>query len=188
MTLQGKLTGCSPTVQSKRWGSVEWYHDVDRYELQSRLAASTLFVHWCSENTTIRQKASLVAQWSVGGAPGHGHFGVGVMVWLVADWLKDFFFHPLALMLTPGERVWEGGRVGFVWILECMNVSLFSPEVCSMWKVRVHSWQQRNHVLCVQFYPNVWFAVSHTAILLYKDLKNNSTVFLPLLCVNMCMW
>ncbi|XP_076459487.1 ATP synthase mitochondrial F1 complex assembly factor 2-like [Babylonia areolata] len=45
--------------QAQRWGSIEWLHDVDKYELQSRLAAATLFVHWCSENTTVRQKASL---------------------------------------------------------------------------------------------------------------------------------
>ena len=46
-------------LQCKRWGSVEWYHDMDKYELQSRVAAATLFVHWCSENTSVRQKASL---------------------------------------------------------------------------------------------------------------------------------
>ena len=46
-------------LQSIQWGSVEWYHDMNRYELQARLAAATLFVHWCSENTSVRQKASL---------------------------------------------------------------------------------------------------------------------------------
>ena len=49
-------------LQTKRWGNVEWYHDMDKYEVQARLAAATLFVHWCSENTMVRQKASLAMQ------------------------------------------------------------------------------------------------------------------------------
>uniref|UniRef100_A0A0B7A3M4 ATP synthase mitochondrial F1 complex assembly factor 2 n=1 Tax=Arion vulgaris TaxID=1028688 RepID=A0A0B7A3M4_9EUPU len=45
--------------QTNQWGSVEWYHDIEIYELRCRLAASVLFIHWCSEGTTIKQKATL---------------------------------------------------------------------------------------------------------------------------------
>ncbi|XP_059139603.1 ATP synthase mitochondrial F1 complex assembly factor 2-like [Physella acuta] len=45
--------------QTNHWGSVEWYHDIEVYELRSRIAAAVLFVHWCSESSSIKQKASL---------------------------------------------------------------------------------------------------------------------------------
>ncbi|CAL1542805.1 unnamed protein product [Lymnaea stagnalis] len=45
--------------QTNHWGTVEWYHNMEQYELQSRLAAAALFVHWCSESSTIKQKASI---------------------------------------------------------------------------------------------------------------------------------
>ncbi|KAK7113819.1 ATP synthase mitochondrial F1 complex assembly factor 2-like [Littorina saxatilis] len=57
-----ELAALEQIFQSRRWGNVEWHHDLEKYQLQSRLAASTLFVHWCSENTTVRQKASLAIQ------------------------------------------------------------------------------------------------------------------------------
>ncbi|XP_005092520.1 ATP synthase mitochondrial F1 complex assembly factor 2 [Aplysia californica] len=45
--------------QTSRWGSVEWHHDVELYELRCRLSAAALFIHWCSESSTIKQKAAL---------------------------------------------------------------------------------------------------------------------------------
>ncbi|KAK7484640.1 hypothetical protein BaRGS_00024048 [Batillaria attramentaria] len=57
-----ELATLEQIFQSRRWGTVEWHHGVDKYALQSRLAASTLFVHWCSENTSVRQKASIASQ------------------------------------------------------------------------------------------------------------------------------
>ncbi|XP_046348885.1 ATP synthase mitochondrial F1 complex assembly factor 2-like [Haliotis rufescens] len=46
--------------QTQRWGNVEWYHDMDILEMRTRMAAATLFVHWCCENSTIKQKAAIV--------------------------------------------------------------------------------------------------------------------------------
>ncbi|BFZ02885.1 hypothetical protein BsWGS_05924 [Bradybaena similaris] len=45
--------------QANRWGNVEWYHDIEKYELRCRLSAAALFIHWCSESSTVKQKASL---------------------------------------------------------------------------------------------------------------------------------
>ncbi|KAI0241392.1 ATP synthase mitochondrial F1 complex assembly factor 2 [Lamellibrachia satsuma] len=36
--------------QTQRWGSVEWYHDVDVLQTRARLAAATLLVHTTSED------------------------------------------------------------------------------------------------------------------------------------------
>ncbi|KAL8623454.1 hypothetical protein ACOMHN_061967 [Nucella lapillus] len=54
-----QLASLESYFQERCWGNVQWHHDVDRLDLQSRMASATLFVHWCSENTTVRQKASL---------------------------------------------------------------------------------------------------------------------------------
>jgi len=32
-------------VQISQWGNVEWHHDVDKMELQCRLASAALFVY-----------------------------------------------------------------------------------------------------------------------------------------------
>lgn len=53
-----ELATLEQLFQSKQWGNVEWHHDIDKFELQCRLAAAAIFVHWCSENTTMKQKAS----------------------------------------------------------------------------------------------------------------------------------
>ena len=44
----------SPQIQ--KWGTVEWAHDYELQELRARTAAGALFVHLCSESTTIRHK------------------------------------------------------------------------------------------------------------------------------------
>lgn len=37
--------------QTKRWGKVEWHHDVERQDLYGKVAAATLIIHHCkSEN------------------------------------------------------------------------------------------------------------------------------------------
>ncbi|XP_041363581.1 ATP synthase mitochondrial F1 complex assembly factor 2-like [Gigantopelta aegis] len=48
--------------QIQKWGNVEWHHDLDLYELRTRLSASTLFIHWSNENSSIKEKASLAKQ------------------------------------------------------------------------------------------------------------------------------
>ncbi|GFS15103.1 ATP synthase mitochondrial F1 complex assembly factor 2 [Elysia marginata] len=45
--------------QTERWGTVEWAHDIEKLDIRCRLSAASLFIHWCSESTTIKQKASL---------------------------------------------------------------------------------------------------------------------------------
>lgn len=54
-----QLSRLEQDFQTQRWGSVEWYHDIDLHEVQCRLAASALFVHWTSETQTVKQKAML---------------------------------------------------------------------------------------------------------------------------------
>ncbi|XP_029634697.1 ATP synthase mitochondrial F1 complex assembly factor 2 [Octopus sinensis] len=44
--------------QTQKWGSVEWYHDLDLYENRARLAAAVLFTHWSSENASMKQKTT----------------------------------------------------------------------------------------------------------------------------------
>ncbi|KAG8433347.1 hypothetical protein GDO86_017578 [Hymenochirus boettgeri] len=50
------LSRLEEEYQIQRWGNVEWAHDYDLQELRSRTAAGTLFVHLCSENSTIKHK------------------------------------------------------------------------------------------------------------------------------------
>ncbi|XP_028670077.1 ATP synthase mitochondrial F1 complex assembly factor 2 [Erpetoichthys calabaricus] len=50
------LSRLEEEYQIQRWGSVEWAHDYDCQELRSRTAAGTLFVHLCSEASTIKRK------------------------------------------------------------------------------------------------------------------------------------
>lgn len=44
----------SPQIQ--KWGNVEWAHDYELQELRARTAAGALFVHLCSESTTVKHK------------------------------------------------------------------------------------------------------------------------------------
>ncbi|KAL4240949.1 ATP synthase mitochondrial F1 complex assembly factor 2 [Mactra antiquata] len=53
------LSRLEQEFQTSNWGTVEWYHDMDVLELQSRVSAATLFVHWLNENATIRRKAMM---------------------------------------------------------------------------------------------------------------------------------
>ncbi|XP_060116625.1 ATP synthase mitochondrial F1 complex assembly factor 2-like [Heteronotia binoei] len=50
------LSRLEEEYQIRRWGSVEWAHDYDAYELRARTAAATLFVHLCSESSTVKHK------------------------------------------------------------------------------------------------------------------------------------
>nr|XP_031541810.1 ATP synthase mitochondrial F1 complex assembly factor 2 isoform X2 [Vicugna pacos] len=50
------LSRLEEEYQIQRWGSIEWAHDYERQELRARTAAGTLFVHLCSESTTVKHK------------------------------------------------------------------------------------------------------------------------------------
>jgi len=53
------LARLEQSFQAERWGSVEWHHDVELHELRCRLSAAALFIHWCSESHSIKQKAAI---------------------------------------------------------------------------------------------------------------------------------
>ncbi|XP_067912058.1 ATP synthase mitochondrial F1 complex assembly factor 2 [Heterodontus francisci] len=50
------LSRLEEQYQIEFWGNVEWAHDYDLHELRSRTAAGTLFVHLCSESSTVKHK------------------------------------------------------------------------------------------------------------------------------------
>ncbi|XP_053327035.1 ATP synthase mitochondrial F1 complex assembly factor 2 [Spea bombifrons] len=50
------LSRLEEEFQIQHWGNVEWAHEYDLQELQARTAAGTLFVHLCSERSTIKHK------------------------------------------------------------------------------------------------------------------------------------
>ncbi|MBN3303923.1 ATPF2 factor, partial [Amia calva] len=50
------LSRLEEEYQIQHWGSVEWAHDYDMFELSARTAAGTLFVHLSSESSTIKRK------------------------------------------------------------------------------------------------------------------------------------
>ncbi|XP_047921288.1 ATP synthase mitochondrial F1 complex assembly factor 2 isoform X1 [Anser cygnoides] len=50
------LSRLEEEYQIQRWGKVEWAHDYDLCELRARAAAGTLFVHLCSESSTVKHK------------------------------------------------------------------------------------------------------------------------------------
>ncbi|XP_075755857.1 ATP synthase mitochondrial F1 complex assembly factor 2 isoform X2 [Pelodiscus sinensis] len=50
------LSRLEEEYQIQHWGSVEWAHDYDMYELRARTAAGTLFAHLCSESSTVKHK------------------------------------------------------------------------------------------------------------------------------------
>ncbi|RMC17593.1 hypothetical protein DUI87_05257 [Hirundo rustica rustica] len=50
------LSRLEEEYQIRRWGNVEWAHDYDLCELRARTAAGTLFVHLCSESSTVKHK------------------------------------------------------------------------------------------------------------------------------------
>ncbi|XP_071370152.1 ATP synthase mitochondrial F1 complex assembly factor 2-like [Centroberyx affinis] len=50
------LSRLEEEYQIQRWGSVEWAHDYDMYELRARAAAGALFVQLSSESSTVKRK------------------------------------------------------------------------------------------------------------------------------------
>ncbi|KAH0632042.1 hypothetical protein JD844_020066 [Phrynosoma platyrhinos] len=50
------LSRLEEEYQIHRWGNVEWAHDYDLYEMRARTAAATLFVHLCTESSTVKHK------------------------------------------------------------------------------------------------------------------------------------
>ncbi|XP_054992905.1 ATP synthase mitochondrial F1 complex assembly factor 2 isoform X3 [Sorex araneus] len=50
------LSRLEEEYQIQKWGNVEWAHDYELQELRARTAAGTLFVHLCSESTTVKHK------------------------------------------------------------------------------------------------------------------------------------
>jgi len=53
-----RLSSLETEFQTRRWGRVEWAHDVDVYNVQSRFAASILFIHLLSSSTAVTQTKS----------------------------------------------------------------------------------------------------------------------------------
>lgn len=53
---QAPVSGCSPPPQIQKWGNVEWAHDYELQELRARTAAGTLFIHLCSQSSTVKHK------------------------------------------------------------------------------------------------------------------------------------
>ncbi|XP_076687131.1 ATP synthase mitochondrial F1 complex assembly factor 2 homolog l(2)k14505 [Andrena cerasifolii] len=54
-----KLSRLEEDYQASHWGSVEWFHDQNKFDLQSRLAAAILFVHLNSYSVTCRPKSGI---------------------------------------------------------------------------------------------------------------------------------
>ncbi|KAK7066264.1 ATP synthase mitochondrial F1 complex assembly factor 2 [Halocaridina rubra] len=50
------LSWIETEFQISRWGAVEWAHELDRYDLQSRFSAAMLFVHFNTWKATVKQK------------------------------------------------------------------------------------------------------------------------------------
>ncbi|XP_074648058.1 ATP synthase mitochondrial F1 complex assembly factor 2-like [Tubulanus polymorphus] len=51
-----KLARLETVYQTDKWGSVEWYHDVEVAELQSKASAAAVFTHLCNETTYTKTK------------------------------------------------------------------------------------------------------------------------------------
>ncbi|XP_057629859.1 ATP synthase mitochondrial F1 complex assembly factor 2 isoform X2 [Chionomys nivalis] len=50
------LSRLEEEYQIQKWGNIEWAHDYELQELRARTAAGTLFVHLCSESSTVKHK------------------------------------------------------------------------------------------------------------------------------------
>ncbi|XP_016045096.1 ATP synthase mitochondrial F1 complex assembly factor 2 isoform X2 [Erinaceus europaeus] len=50
------LSRLEEEYQIQKWGNIEWAHDYELHELRARTAAGTLFIHLCSESTTVKHK------------------------------------------------------------------------------------------------------------------------------------
>ncbi|KAL5019004.1 hypothetical protein ScPMuIL_004726 [Solemya velum] len=51
-----ELSSLEQEYQVSVWGNVEWYHGMDLLEMQSRLAAASLFMTWCCESSRSKKK------------------------------------------------------------------------------------------------------------------------------------
>lgn len=51
------LSRIETEYQTSRWGSVEWAHDLDKYDLQSRFSAAMLFIQFNTWKATVKQKS-----------------------------------------------------------------------------------------------------------------------------------
>nr|XP_051685305.1 ATP synthase mitochondrial F1 complex assembly factor 2 isoform X1 [Oryctolagus cuniculus] len=50
------LSRLEEEYQIQKWGNVEWAHDYELQELRARTAAGTLFIHLCSQSSTVKHK------------------------------------------------------------------------------------------------------------------------------------
>uniref|UniRef100_A0A8C5PX64 ATP synthase mitochondrial F1 complex assembly factor 2 n=1 Tax=Leptobrachium leishanense TaxID=445787 RepID=A0A8C5PX64_9ANUR len=50
------LSRLEEEFQIRHWGNVEWAHEYDLQDLSARTAAGVLFVHLCSERSTVKHK------------------------------------------------------------------------------------------------------------------------------------
>lgn len=50
------LSRLEEEFQIRHWGNVEWAHEYDLQDLSARTAAGVLFVHLCSEGSTVKHK------------------------------------------------------------------------------------------------------------------------------------
>lgn len=53
------LSRLEQIYQVNQWGSVEWYHDLEVQETQARVAAATLFIHFCHDFSSSQTKQKL---------------------------------------------------------------------------------------------------------------------------------
>lgn len=51
-----KLSRLEEEFQINHWGRVEWAHDLNQQDLQARLAASVLFIHFNNSEHLIKEK------------------------------------------------------------------------------------------------------------------------------------
>ncbi|KAG7166247.1 ATP synthase mitochondrial F1 complex assembly factor 2-like [Homarus americanus] len=51
------LSRLETNYQTSHWGAVEWAHDLEKYDLESRFSAALLFIHFNTWQTTVKQKA-----------------------------------------------------------------------------------------------------------------------------------
>ncbi|XP_069917751.1 ATP synthase mitochondrial F1 complex assembly factor 2 isoform X7 [Oryctolagus cuniculus] len=50
------LSRLEEEYQIQKWGNVEWAHDYELQELRARTAAGTLYIHLCSQSSTVNHK------------------------------------------------------------------------------------------------------------------------------------
>lgn len=50
------LSRLEQEFQMQKWGRVDWYHDIDMYDMRSKVAAASSFVHFFSEQRDVKSK------------------------------------------------------------------------------------------------------------------------------------